>query len=185
MPAFRLAVAALVGSALWVAACGSAGDDNAAPLSRKASLPMDSRLESLEEKVESTREAFPDVPTVDAGEVARRIDDGSAVLVDVREPHERAVSTLPGAISSDEFEKRSAEFTGRQVVTYCTVGYRSSKYARALMRKGWDVSNFEGSILAWTHAGGTLVDSEGEETRRVHVFGPDWNLAADGYEPVW
>jgi hypothetical protein len=41
------------------------------------------------------------------------------------------------------------------------------------------------SLLAWSHAGGPLVDGEGRPTKRLHVFGARWDLAAEGYEPVW
>jgi sodium/bile acid cotransporter 7 len=51
-------------------------------------------------------------------------------------------------------------------------------------RRGVDVLNLEGSVLAWTHAGGPLV-RDGVSTKRLHVYGRRWNLAADGYETVW
>ena len=70
------------------------------------------------------------------------------------------------------------------MVAYCTVGARSSTYARRMGRKGVPVLNLEGSLLAWTHAGGELTDGS-SPTKRLHVFGPRWNLAADGYEGVW
>ena len=47
------------------------------------------------------------------------------------------------------------------------------------------VQNLAGSMLAWTHADGELVDSDGNPTKRLHVFGKRWNLAADGYEGIW
>lgn len=42
----------------------------------------------------------------------------------------------------------------------------------------------EGSIVAWTHIEGSLVSGD-VPTRRVHVYGPRWDLAASGYESVW
>ena len=74
--------------------------------------------------------------------------------------------------------------SGRRIVAYCTIGVRSSNFAREMAELGIEVSNLSGSILAWTHEGGAL-ESDGRETERVHVYGPRWDLAADGYEMVW
>ena len=127
---------------------------------------------------------FPDVPTITATALRERLSVGDTVLVDVRSPAERAVSTLPGALTPDQFEDQIEELEHCTVVAYCTVGARSSMYARRMGRKGIPVLNLEGSLLAWTHAGGELTDGS-SPTKRLHVFGPKWNLTADGYEGVW
>lgn len=128
----------------------------------------------------------PDVGTITAAALMESLPTGSFVLVDVRTDKERAVSTLPGAITARDFEKRLDEIAaeGRTVVAYCTIGARSSSYAARMGKRGVRVLNLEGSILAWTHAGGEFMSDSGP-TRRVHVYGRSWNLAADGYETVW
>ena len=103
------------------------------------------------------------------------------MLVDVRSDEERAVSTLPGAVSQEAFE---ATAPAGPVVTYCTIGARSGEYADGLRKQGRDVRNLAGSLLAWTHAGGPLTDAEGEPTRRVHVYGKRWDLIHSDYEAV-
>jgi sodium/bile acid cotransporter 7 len=143
------------------------------------------RREQIEEMVAGVERRFPDVPGVDADEVARELAAGRIVLVDSRAPEERAVSTIPGAITLEDLERRAAELEGAVIVTYCTIGHRSSEQARELRSRGWDARNFRGSLLAWTHAGGELADATGAPTRRLHVYGERWNLAADGYETVW
>ncbi|MDH3402435.1 MAG: rhodanese-like domain-containing protein [Acidobacteriota bacterium] len=143
------------------------------------------RRAKIEQLVAQQRQRFPAVPSGTVDEVRAVLAEPGVVLVDVREANERRVSMIPGAIGREEFERRAAELSGSKVVTYCTVGYRSASYANELAAQGWDVLNMAGSILAWSHAGGELVDPEGNPTRRVHVYGPRWNLAADGYEPVW
>jgi sodium/bile acid cotransporter 7 len=143
------------------------------------------RQRRIARAVASTQRAFPEVPGITAEELKRVLAEDQIVLVDVRTPAERLVSGIPGAVDVAEFESRAAELAGSPVVTYCTIGYRSSDYAKTLLRQGWDVKNLSGSILAWTHVGGELLDPTGEQTRRVHVFGAKWNLVADGYEPVW
>jgi rhodanese-related sulfurtransferase len=114
------------------------------------------------------------VPTVDVGELP-----DNAVLVDVREEKEQAISRLPGAIPLTEFKP-----DGRPVVFYCTVGYRSHLAAAEWKAKGVNAFNLRGGVLAWTHAG-LLFEHEGADTKRVHVYSKDWDLSADGYEATW
>lgn len=132
------------------------------------------------------RAEHPDVATITAASLKEALPSGNFLLVDVRTDKERAVSTLPGAITAKDFEARLDELVaeGRTVVAYCTIGARSSSYARKMGKRGVRVLNLEGSVLAWTHAGGEFVSKAGP-VRRVHVYGRGWNLAADGYEAVW
>ncbi len=138
----------------------------------------------LDGMISQVSRRFPDVETISAVALRERLPAHDTVLVDVRTPAERAVSTLPGAIAPEEFEARLDELDDCTVVAYCTVGARSSAYARRMGRRGVAVLNLEGSLLAWTHAGGELANGS-SPTRRLHVFGPKWNLAADDYEGVW
>lgn len=156
---------------------GCAGDT-----SRLSDVEKRERIEAL---YEGYRADFPTVPEISVDELQRRLSaEDAPVLVDVRAEEERRVSTLPGALSREEFEARREQFAGRDVVTYCTIGYRSGLYARELAEQGVDVLNLRGSILSWTHGAGDLQRG-GRPTREVHVYGRKWNLAADDYEPVW
>jgi sodium/bile acid cotransporter 7 len=128
---------------------------------------------------------FASVPDVSAADLLAGRGPAGAVLVDVREPAERAVSTLPGAVSREAYLADDARYAGRPVVVYCTIGYRSGLFAAELRAAGVDATNLAGSLLAWTWAGGPLVDPTGAPTRRVHVYGPAWDLVAPGYEATW
>ena len=141
---------------------------------------------TLERMVADIEADYPDIATISAAELKKALPSGDFVLVDVRTKKEREVSTLPGAISADDFRKRLEELAvaGKTVVAYCTIGARSSAYARKMGKRGVEVLNLEGSVLAWTHAGGEFTSGSGP-TKRVHVYGRRWNLAADGYETVW
>ena len=150
----------------------------------KRTASQEDRRRALEEMISQVSRRFPDVKTINAATLRERLPADDTVLVDVRPPAERAVSTLPGAITPEEFEGRLDELGDCTVVAYCTVGARSSRYARRMGRRGVPVLNLEGSLLAWTHAGGELTDGSAA-TKKLHVFGPRWNLAADGYEGVW
>ena len=156
----------------------------AAPAAAQAPGSEAARRAALERMIEDIREDYPDVPTITAAVLRESLGSGGILLVDVRTDRERRVSTLPGAISADEFESRLGELAGRTVVAYCTVGVRSSNYVREMSRRGVGVLNLEGSVLAWTHIGGELV-LDGVATDRVHVYGRRWNLAADGYRAIW
>ena len=154
--------------------CGRAGD-----------MTRDDKLSRIDEMYTDYQAEFPEVEDISLEELFEALDsDGPPILVDVRTAAERRVSTIPGAISQREFESLRSDLGARAVVTYCTIGYRSGLYADELRRQGLDVRNFKGSILAWTH-GGRPLHSDGREIRRVHVYGPRWNLAADDFEAIW
>lgn len=147
-------------------------------------LTDEEKLVRIYEMYEGYKKSFPDTPDVSVEELIAMRENSDIVLVDRREKKEQEVSMIPGAITSDEFEKNIEQYKDKPIVVYCTIGSRSGKYARRLIKKGMRAYNLKGSILAWTHAGKELV-SEGEETRRVHVYGRKWNLAPEGYEAVW
>lgn len=153
-------------------ACGSAGGSDLEDLAR------------IREMYEDYRKDFPSVSGATAEELRERISDATVALVDVRTPEEQRVSMIPGAVTAEEFEADRERYRDVLVVAYCTIGARSGRYAGDLEREGFNVRNLEGGILSWTHAGGELTGPEGS-TRKVHVYGRRWNLAADGYDAVW
>ncbi|MDX1644392.1 MAG: rhodanese-like domain-containing protein [Thermoanaerobaculia bacterium] len=177
----RLAVA--LACAALVASLGCAGE----PARNLTEAEKRQRIEAMYAEY---RDEFPRVEAIGPAELAAELaaetgGDEGLVVVDARSDEERAVSTIPGAIPRQEFERRSDDLAGHDVVTYCTIGYRSGLYAQELVERGFRARNLAGSILAWTHEGLPLVTPEGEPTRRVHVYGERWNLAAEGYEAVW
>lgn len=139
---------------------------------------------AIERMYDSYKESFPDVREVTVEQLLAMQAESDVVLVDVREPEERAVSIIPGAISREVFESKIEYYRDKPVVTYCTIGYRSGLYTQTLQARGFDAYNLRGSILTWVHAGQPVVDGHGP-THRLHVYGSRWNLAPDGYEAVW
>ena len=128
---------------------------------------------------------FPQVTDITVEELQQlQQQDQELVLVDVRSPAERAVSFIPGAISTEEFERNLAQYKQKTIVAYCTIGYRSGKYAQMMEQYGVTILNLEGSLLAWSHIQGQLINTQGV-TNQVHVFGRQWQLAAENYEPIW
>ncbi|TNE86672.1 MAG: rhodanese-like domain-containing protein [Deltaproteobacteria bacterium] len=140
------------------------------------------RLDAAMAMYATYREAFPEVPEISASDLRDALHgEAPPVLVDVRSDAERGVSTIPGAVSPERFASEAPE---GPVVTYCTIGARSGEYAEKLRSEGRDVRNLAGSLLAWTHVGGELVDGDGP-TRRVHVYGKRWDLVHSDYEGVY
>ena len=148
-----------------------------------AQSDQDKRVK-IEALYERARASFAGIPELTVDELRALQAQENVQLVDVRTPDEQVVSMIPGAITAREFEDNRKSYEGATVVTYCTIGGRSGKYAGQLVAEGLKACNLKGAILAWTHGGGGLVDTEGA-TKRVHVHDRKFALTAEGYEPVW
>ena len=95
---------------------------------------------------------------VDPETLRRWLDDGRAVLIDVREPDEHALERIPEAalIPLSSFAERipmprPGETT---VVFHCRSGNRTGKAAELLCQSGFErVYHLAGGIEAWKRAG--------------------------------
>jgi rhodanese-related sulfurtransferase len=147
--------------------------------------PIKDKRARIEELFAEDNAERRDAPYITAEEWLRLREKPNAVLVDVRPEAERRVSIIPGAISRGAFDAERARYAGYTIVCYCTIGGRSGVTTEELRRRGLNALNLKGSVLSWAHAGQTFVTPSGEETRRVHVYGPKWDLLPEGYEAVW
>lgn len=134
---------------------------------------------------EGYKKEFPEVAAIRPEEALKRWQDGGVVFIDARSEAERAVSTLPDAVSEQDSLADPGRFAGKQAVIYCTIGYRSGVLVQKLATKGIPAANLAAGIVGWLHAGGPLVDASGAPTRRVHVYGRAWDLAPLAYTAVW
>jgi rhodanese-related sulfurtransferase len=125
---------------------------------------------------------FPAVTGISARKALNLHQQGRVIFVDVRKPAEREISTLPGAVSAEAYEMRGARIKDKTVVAYCTIGYRSGKFAEKMAEKGLMVFNLEGGVLAWVWEGGRLQDAGGQTVKQVHVYAEKWDLAPAAYE---
>jgi len=134
------------------------------------------------------RTTFPEVKQVSTGDLSRILEssaEGTVLLLDTRRENEFAVSHLEGAVrldpdTSDDNLAKIADRVG-PIITYCSVGYRSSGVARRLLRAGCqDVRSLEGSIFKWANEGRTIV-RDGTAVREVHPYNESWGklLRAD------
>jgi len=84
-----------------------------------------------------------------------KLDRGdSLVLIDVREPHEYRICSIPGAklIPLGEFPKHLGELDrAADIVIHCKSGMRSARACGILRQAGFKhVRNVVGGILAWS-----------------------------------
>jgi len=103
--------------------------------------------------------------------VAAELEVGDAVLIDLREPEERATTgTIPGAIHAPrgmlEFyadptnSYHRPEFDPNQrTILHCASGGRSALAADTLKQLGYtNVAHLEGGITAWKETGHAVAD---------------------------
>ncbi len=131
----------------------------------------------------AVREKFPSVPLVSTDELAREMaDERTILLLDVRTPEEFAVSRLRGARRIDpDAEPGEIPFLPEDadIVTYCSVGYRSAKMAARLRAAGYlHVRNLEGSIFRWANEGRPLYRGN-QLARKVHPYNAVWGRLLD------
>jgi rhodanese-related sulfurtransferase len=91
------------------------------------------------------------VEAVHWNEVARMTNEG-AVILDVREPAERAAGAIPGSIGIPlgELRQRLGELShDRPLLVHCASGQRSYNACRMLMQQGYRCFNLSGSYKTW------------------------------------
>jgi rhodanese-related sulfurtransferase len=99
----------------------------------------------------------PTVRDLTPQEVARGLQEGRIILVDVREPNETALERIPGSflVPLSTFDPADIpEPGGREVVFSCRSGRRSVTASLAAQEQGFAYgSHLAGGILAWKSAG--------------------------------
>jgi rhodanese-related sulfurtransferase len=84
------------------------------------------------------------------------LDEGSALIIDVREPYEYADGHVPGAelMPLMTVPQRVDELpTDQPVYVVCAVGGRSAQAAAFLATRGVDAVNVDGGTGEWVAAG--------------------------------
>jgi rhodanese-related sulfurtransferase len=149
-----------------------------------------SKTEKLENKLRmAILKATKDlkVPIIKAAALNAIIDDTNLVLIDVRKTGEQQISMLPHALTTAQFAEifRHGIPKEKRLVVYCTIGYRSGRYAEELAKQGIKAENLEGGVLAWSFAGGKFLTQDGKggwlETNRIHVYDAEWNIVHPDY----
>lgn len=120
---------------------------------------------------EMVAEAKKRVENLTVDETAREMDGAGALLVDIREPGERAENgSIPGAVEAprgmlefwadptspyhrDEFQP------DQRIILHCASGGRSALAAAMLQDLGYErVAHMDGGMKAWKEAGRPVQD---------------------------
>ncbi|XP_062887826.1 sulfurtransferase Alvin_2599-like [Mobula hypostoma] len=143
------------------------------------------------------RTSFQSVQDLESNHLLERLKQSrnQVLLLDVRSPAEYEVSHLEGAVRVDsettDMEKTVKELgladsqVDRDVVCYCTLGYRSSKMAQSLgqflardlgqgLSHSQRIYNLEGGLMKWANEGKPIVDSKEQPTQLVHPYSKVW-----------
>ncbi|HSR20507.1 MAG TPA: molybdopterin-synthase adenylyltransferase MoeB [Anaerolineales bacterium] len=90
---------------------------------------------------------------ITALDLSKRLQQNALVLLDVREPHELEISSLPGAknIPLGALAARLAELdSAQEMVVFCKSGSRSARALELLLSAGFrKVRNLQGGINSW------------------------------------
>jgi adenylyltransferase/sulfurtransferase len=131
-------------------------------IERDPNCPICGRSPSIHELIDYERFCGIGLPsdeepieTITAVELKERIDRGDALqLIDIREPHERAIVKFPGAkyIPLGQMARRVDEFDpSADAVFLCKIGQRSIFAIRALRGVGYEgrLINLKDGVNAW------------------------------------
>ncbi len=111
------------------------------------------------------------------------------VILDAREKSEYDVSHIEGAIwvGYDDFDLSRVEVDkDKEVIVYCSVGYRSEKIGEKLQEDGYNhVSNLYGGIFLWKNEGYEIVDNSQKGTEKIHAYNKRWGKWVTNGEKVY
>lgn len=122
------------------------------------------------------------IPYVSAEELKMLQSNTDFLLVDTRERKEFEVSNIEGAVYVGYNQFSIRQFTNfvtdknQPIVVYCSLGIRSEDIGEKLKKAGYtNVKNLYGGIFEWKNKGFSVVDSDGNETEKVHAFSKQWS----------
>jgi len=122
---------------------------------------------SVKDLIAEARSSIDNLSTAD---MSRALDAPDVLLVDLREPGERAEhGTIPGALAAPRgmlefyadpgtpYHKKEFD-PSRRVLLYCASGGRAALAGAQLKRRGFErVAHLEGGFKAWKEAGREVV----------------------------
>lgn len=139
-------------------------------------------LKSIDSIEAAIVEDFPGVTHLTTAELAQLLDtDPALLLIDCRKPEEYAVSHLPGAVNLQTADDVAAylkkeSIQPSRIVSYCSVGWRSSRLTTALTESGiGNAFNLRGSIFRWANEDRPLEKPDGSPATVVHPLHSVWS----------
>jgi hydroxyacylglutathione hydrolase/adenylyltransferase/sulfurtransferase len=107
---------------------------------------------------------MPEGLEVSTEETARALAEGSAQIVDVREPYEREAGYVEGSehIELQQLAGAAQSLDAeRPVIFYCRAGSRSLMAAQAFRRAGYDAYSMAGGLVDWAAEGRPMAPEGG------------------------
>lgn len=113
--------------------------------------------------------------------VAEAVGKKDVLFIDAREPNEFLISHLKDAlfVGYDDFNLKAVESVAKdkQIIVYCSVGYRSEKISQKLTKAGFtNVRNMVGGIFEWVNEDNPVVDNQSNPTKNVHAYNKTWGV---------
>jgi rhodanese-related sulfurtransferase len=121
------------------------------------------------------------VPVISPEKLAQQVAAGvPPVLLDIRSAKEFRVSHLKDAVglSYDHFSEADVMHLSRdrEIVVYCSVGYRSERIGEKLQQLGFTkVYNLYGGIFEWVNQGHPVFAGD-QKTNQVHAYSREWAI---------
>lgn len=121
------------------------------------------------------------VPYIHEDNLNEKITNGEdLIILDTRSINEFNTSHISGAkfIDYDDFDPKMVEGLDKEkeVVVYCSVGYRSEKIGEKLQDMGFkNVKNLYGGIFDWKNNGHNVVTNTKQVTDSVHTYNKNWS----------
>lgn len=108
-------------------------------------------------------------------------DKKNVVFVDARERKEYEVSHIENAIfvgyDSLDLSAMNQVDKSKEIIVYCSVGYRSEKVSEKLKEIGFtNVSNLYGGIFEWKNQDQPVVTPLKKPTEKVHAYNKMWGI---------
>jgi len=132
---------------------------------------------TFDEKVQSLYSNT--VPLINADELENKLNE-NLVILDIRSAEEYKISHIEGAqfIDYNNFKKSDVKKLDKEkeVIVYCSVGYRSEKVGEKLQAMGFkNVKNLYGGIFDWKNNDKTIVNNNSNPTDSVHTYNKNWS----------
>lgn len=133
----------------------------------------DKRLAEIERVVASYLKDRKTLEPVTVGELAKRLDEGSVMVIDVRPVEEFSAGHIPGALSVPvgELKRRLAELPrSKEIVAYCRGPYcvQSDEAVSLLRKQGFSVRRLEVGLPDWRADGLPVAVADQASDGRVN-----------------
>lgn len=122
--------------------------------------------------------------------VQKASEPNNSIFLDARAKKEYEVSHIKNAIwvGYDSFNIKPLETISkdREIIVYCSVGYRSEKITEKLIKAGYkNVRNLYGGIFEWVNQSKPIFDSSDNLTLKIHAYNYMWGVWLNKGEKIY